>query len=66
MSLKHDNLTSSFWIRVDYVGCFDKLPLRAFDVDTVVRCNAQSGFARIRSWHLLLPIRIAPEVSGAQ
>jgi hypothetical protein len=40
-------------------------PLRAFDVDTVVRCDAQSGFALIRSWHLLLLIRIVPIVSGA-
>ena len=29
-----------------------ELPLLAFDIDTVVRCGAQSGFARIRSWHL--------------
>src|SRR5262245_66205717 len=36
-----------------------------FRVDTVVRCDAQSGFALIRSWHLLLLIRIVPIVSGA-
>jgi hypothetical protein len=28
-----------------------ELPLRAFDVDTVIRRGAQSGFARIRIWH---------------
>jgi hypothetical protein len=43
-----------------------ELPIREFDVDTVVRCGAQSGFAQIRSWRLLLLIRIVLIVSGAQ
>jgi hypothetical protein len=41
-------------------------PLRAFDVDAVVRCDAQSGFARILIWHFLLLIRIVLIVSGAE
>jgi hypothetical protein len=39
--------------------------LRVLDVDTVVRCGAQSGCAGIRSWHLLLLIRIGPIVIRA-
>jgi hypothetical protein len=45
---------------------FVEFPLQAFDVDTFIRCGAQFGFARIRSWHLLLLIRIVLIVSGAQ
>jgi len=48
--------TTPDWIRVDNVGCSDKLRLRAFDVDTVVKRDAQSGFAQIRSRRHLLPI----------
>ena|SRR5215510_1427596 len=40
-----------------------ELTLRAIDVDTVVKREAQSGLARIRSRLHLLPIRIVPAVS---
>jgi hypothetical protein len=43
-----------------------ELPLRAFDVDTLVLLGAQFGFVGIRSWHLLFLIPIIPLVSGAQ
>jgi hypothetical protein len=42
------------------------LPLRAFDVDTFVRCGAQSGFARIQSQRLLLLIVGVLIISGAE
>jgi hypothetical protein len=43
-----------------------ELFLRAFNVDTFVRCGAQFGFANIRTWRLLLLIRIVLIVSGAK
>jgi len=42
------------------------LTLRAYDVDTVVRRDAQFSFAGIRSWHLLFLIPIFLLVSGVQ
>ena len=42
------------------------LSLRAFNVDTFIKRDAQSGCARIRSWHLLFLIRIVPIVREAQ
>ena len=38
-----------------------ELPLRAFDVDAVVRYGSQSGFARIRIWHLFITDTSRPD-----
>jgi hypothetical protein len=47
-------------------GNYFGIALLAFDVDTIVQCGAQSGFARIRFWRLLLLIRIVLIVSGVE